>query len=203
MDSQSTVITNVAPIERAARGKCVDVPQRAAYRHDVTIELRPLAPSDAEAQCAGEDELTVRWLTGGYGEVEGTREYIEGLVHNAEAGEGRRAFGIWMSGRMCGYIDFNPDLDDGLEPSDVSLSYGVHPWARGRGAAAEAVRLVCDVLRRDGIGTRAAILVEPENTRSVRVAQKAGFACVRDFTSNRDTKPDGTPKTFSLYLLEL
>jgi RimJ/RimL family protein N-acetyltransferase len=169
----------------------------------VSIEIRPLAPSDAEAQCAGEDELTVRWLTGGYGDVKGTREYIEGLVRNAEAGVGRRAFGMWMSGRLCGYIDYNPDLDGGIEPDDVSLSYCVHPWARGKGAAGEAVRMVCDVLRRDGIGSRAAILVEPENTRSVRVAQKAGFVYVRDFLSSRDRQPDGTPKTFTLYVLDL
>jgi RimJ/RimL family protein N-acetyltransferase len=169
----------------------------------VTIELRPLALSDAEALCAGEDELTVRWLTGGYGEVEGTAEYIEGMVRNAEAAVGKRAFGTWMSGRMCGYIDYNPDLDDGLESDEVSLSYGVYPWARGKGVAVEAVRLVCDRLRQDGIGRRAAILVEPENTRSVRVAQKAGFAYVRDFPSGQNTHSDGTPTTYSLYLLNL
>jgi hypothetical protein len=33
----------------------------------VTIELRPLTRADAAAHCAGEDEQTVRWLTGGYG----------------------------------------------------------------------------------------------------------------------------------------
>jgi RimJ/RimL family protein N-acetyltransferase len=115
----------------------------------------------------------------------------------------RAGFGICLSGQLCGYIDYNPDLDDGLEPDDVSLAYGVHAWARGRGVAVEAVRLTCDVLRRDGIGRRAAILVEPENLRSVRVAQKAGFTYVRDFPSQQDTEPDGTPKTFSLYLLDL
>src|SRR5689334_10656470 len=39
----------------------------------VTVELRPLTAEDAEAHCAGEDELTIRWLTGGYGTVEGTK----------------------------------------------------------------------------------------------------------------------------------
>jgi RimJ/RimL family protein N-acetyltransferase len=181
----------------------LDGERSRAYGRLVTFELRPIAPSDAEAQCAGEDELTVRWLTGGYGEVEGTREFIEGLVRNAEAGVGKRALGMWLSGRMCDYIDFNPDLDDGLEPDEVKVSYAVHPWARGRGVAVEAVGLVCDVLRRDGIGSRAAILVEPENTRSVRVAQKAGFSYVRDFPSNQNTHPDGSPITLSLYLLDL
>lgn len=169
----------------------------------MTIELRPLTAADAEAHCAGEDELTVRWLTGGYGDVEGTIEFFEWLAGNADTGVGKRGFGIWKSGRLCGYIDYTPDLDDGLDPDDVALAYAVHPWARGQGVAVEAVRLICDVLRTDEIGTRAAIRVEPENSASVRVAQKAGFRYVRDFPSNRDTHPDGTPTTFSLYLLDL
>jgi RimJ/RimL family protein N-acetyltransferase len=169
----------------------------------VTIELKPLTAADAEAHCAGEDELTVRWLTGGYGDVEGTIEYFEWLAGNAAAGVGKRGFGIWKAGRLGGYIDYTPDLDDGLDPGDVALAYAVHPWARGQGVAVEAVGLVSEFLRAGGVGTRAAIRVEPENLASVRVAQKAGFRYVRDFPSNRDTLPDGTPTTFSLYLLDL
>jgi RimJ/RimL family protein N-acetyltransferase len=169
----------------------------------VGVELRALTAGDARAHCAGEDELTVRWLTGGYGDVEGTVEYFGWLAGNAVAGVGKRGFGIWTAGRLCGYIDFTPELDDGLQSDDVALAYAVHPWARGRGIAVEAVRLVCDVLRTNGIGTRAAIRVEPENLASVRVAEKAGFRYVREFASNRDTLPDGTPTTFSLYLLDL
>ncbi|MGZ0145668.1 GNAT family N-acetyltransferase [Kribbella sp. WER1] len=167
------------------------------------IELRPLTAADAEAHCAGEDELTVRWLTGGYGDVEGTITYFESLARNAARGVGKRGFGIWKSDRLCGYIDYTPNLDDGLEPDDVSLAYTIHPWARGQGVAVEAVRLICDLLRTNEIGKRAAIRVEPDNIPSVRVAQKAGFKYVRDYQSNRDTQPDGTPTTFSLYLLDL
>lgn len=155
------------------------------------------------AHCAGEDELTVRWLTGGYGDVEGTIEYFEWLESEADAGARKRASGVWLSGRLCGYIDYDPDLDDGIEPEDVSLSYSVHPWARGQGVAVEAVRLICEVLRTNHIGRRAAIRVEPENLRSVRVAEKSGFRYVRDFHSTSDTGPDGTPTTLSLFLLDL
>ncbi|MDX2968050.1 GNAT family N-acetyltransferase [Kribbella solani] len=175
------------------------------------IELRPLTAADAEAHCAGEDEHTVRWLTGGYGDVEGTIEFFNWLAGNAATGAGKRGFGIWKSegragavpARLCGYIDYTPDLADGLDPDDVALAYAVHPWARGQGIAPEAVRLICDVLRANETGTRAAIRVEPGNSASIRVAQKAGFRYVRDFPSNRDTHPDGTPTTFSLYLLDL
>jgi RimJ/RimL family protein N-acetyltransferase len=169
----------------------------------VTIELRPFTASDAEAHCAGEDELIVRWLTGGYGDFEGTIEYIEGQAKQAEAGARKRAFGVWMSGRLCGYIDYDPDLDDGIDDDDVSLSYSVHPWARGQGVAVAAVRLICQALRREQVGRRAAIRVEPENSRSVRVAEKSGFTYIRDFSSSTDKYPDGTPATLSLYVLDL
>lgn len=103
----------------------------------------------------------------------------------------KRGFGVWMPGRLCGYIDYDPDLDDGFEPNDVSLSYAVHPSARGQGVGVEAIRLLCDAIRTDRIGTRAAIRVEPENSASVRVAQKSGFRSVADFPSTIDTHADG------------
>lgn len=175
------------------------------------VELRPLVPADAEAHCAGEDELTVRWLTGDYGTVEQTIEHFDQLTANAAAGVGKRGFGVWVGGRLGGYVDFDPDLDvdfdpdldDGIEADDVNISYCVHPWARGRGVAAESVGLVCAVLRSDGIGARAAIRADPENTASHRVAEKAGFSYVRDFVSATDTHADGRPATLSLFLLDL
>lgn len=169
----------------------------------MAIELRTLTHADAAAHCAGEDDLTVRWLTGGYGTVEGTKGYFDWLTQNAAHRRGKRGFGVWLSGRLAGYVDCDPDNADGLEPDDVSLSYAVHPWARRRGVAVEAVRLICDYIRANEIGTRAAILVEPENEASVRVAEKSGFSYVRDFPSSTDTHDDGTPTTFSLYLLTL
>lgn len=95
------------------------------------------------------------------------------------------------------------DDDDGLQPSDVNISYSVHPWARGNGVAGEAVALICEFIRDRGLGHRAAIKVEPENTASVRVAQKAGFVYSNDFVSGTDTHPDGTAVIFNLYVLDL
>lgn len=169
----------------------------------MVIELRPLRAADAEAHCAGEDDETVRWLTGGYGTVEGTKAYFERRDREVAAGNRKRGLGVWMSDRLCGYVDYDPDHADGMEEQDVNISYAVHPWARGQGVAVEAVRLVCDTIRDTGVGSRAAIKVEPENTGSVRVAEKAGFRYVRDFESSHDTHADGTPKTFRLYLLDL
>jgi RimJ/RimL family protein N-acetyltransferase len=171
--------------------------------HAVIIELRPLTRADAAAHCAGEDEQTVRWLTGGYGTVEGTAAYFDWLARNAVAERGKRGFGVWLDGHLAGYVDCDPDVGDGLEAGVVNVSYAVHPWARGRGVAVEAVRLICAFVGANQIGKRAAIRVEPENEASVRVALKCGFSYVRDFVSTTDTHDDGTPVTLSLYLLDL
>lgn len=165
----------------------------------VPVELRPLTEADVDAHNAGEDELTVRYLTGAPGTVESSLAHVALLARNAAEGRGKRGFGVWLDGRLAGYVDCDPDNTDGLDPGDVNLSYAVHPWARGRGVAAEAVRLICDVVRAERIGARAAIRVEPENLASVRVAEKCGFTWVRSFVSGTDTHPDGTPVTMSLY----
>ncbi|MEV6964404.1 hypothetical protein AB0M47_04745 [Hamadaea sp. NPDC051192] len=60
----------------------------------MTIELRPYSAADTQARCAGDDELTVRWLAGSYRTVEGTIEVFEWLAGNADAGPGKRGFGI-------------------------------------------------------------------------------------------------------------
>lgn len=169
----------------------------------VTIELRPLTRADAAAHCAGEDEQTVRWLTDAYGTVDGAAAYFDWLAGNAAAGQGKRGFGVWLDGRLAGYVDCDPDIADGLEAGDVNVSYAVHPWARRRGVAVEAVRLICAHVRAEQIGTRAAIRVDPENEASVRVARRCGFTYVHDFASTIDSHDDGTPVTLSLYLLDL
>jgi RimJ/RimL family protein N-acetyltransferase len=164
------------------------------------ITLRALTLQEVEAHNAGEDELTVRWLTGGFGTVESTTVHFDRLADNARAGCGKRGFGVCLDGRLAGYVDCDPDLGDGLEPGYVNISYAVHPWARGRGVAAEAVRLICEYVHEHRIGTRAAIRVDPDNHASVRVAEKSGFIYVHDVTSDPDQQRDGTPVTMRLYV---
>lgn len=165
--------------------------------------MAALFEDDAEAHCAGEDEETVRWLTGGYRSIEGTRDYFRMLADNARAGRGKRGFGVWLDGRLAGYVDCDPELSDGLEEGEVNISFGVHPWARGRGVAGEAVRQMCHFVRKQRLGTRAALRVEPENIASIRVAEKSGFTFIREFTSTTDTHPDGTPAVMRLYRRDL
>ncbi|RNI19513.1 GNAT family N-acetyltransferase [Flexivirga caeni] len=167
------------------------------------VTLRPLVEADVDAHNAGEDEETMRWLSGGKGTRESTRRHFAGLAANAARGEGKRGFGIVVDGRLGGYVDCDPAVDDGLDAGEVNVSYAVHPWARRHGVATRAVTLMCDYLRAEGIGTRAALRIEPENVASLGVADRTGFRFVREFTSATDTHPDGTPVTFRLYLRDL
>jgi RimJ/RimL family protein N-acetyltransferase len=166
----------------------------------VKVTLRALTPEDAAAHIAGEDEQTVRWLIGAYSSVDLAVRHFGQLADNVRAGRGLRGFGVCLDGRLAGYVDGNPDVQDGLGPGDVNISYAVHPWARGRGVATESVRLICAYLGEHRIGTRAVIRVEPGNRASVRVAEKSGFAYVHDYVSRTDKHPDGTPVTLRLYV---
>lgn len=163
------------------------------------IELRPLTVADAEAHAAGEDDESVKWLSGGYAPLERVRQYLASLEDNYRRQSGKRGFGVWVDGRLGGYIDFDPEVRDGLAPGDVNIAYSVHPWARRRGVAVEAVNLLCQWMAGRGIGTHAAIRVEPENVASVKVAERAGFDAAGPFISTTDVQADGTPARMFLY----
>ncbi len=167
------------------------------------IELRPLGADDIESHNAGEDEQTVRWLTGGRGTVETTASHFATLADNLAAGRGKRGFGVWLDGALAGYVDCDPGPADGLADGDVNISYAVHPWARGRGVAVAAVELTCGFIREHRIGRRAVIRVEPDNLASVRVAEKAGFRHVGDVESSAELRPDGTPAVLGIHVLDL
>lgn len=167
------------------------------------VTLRPLTEADIATHNAAEDDEIVRWLTGQRGTVESARRHFAELAANAAAGRGKRGFGVCVDGRLAGYVDCDPDNVDGAEPGDVNISYTTHAWARRRGVATQAVSLMCDYLRDHHIGRRAALRIEPENTASRGVAERAGFRFVREFRSVSDTHPDGTAVTFRLYLRDL
>lgn len=139
------------------------------------------------------------WLTGGYGTAETTRRHFELLARNAAEGRGKRGFGVWLDGRLAGYVDCDPDNLDGLTDGDVSISYATHPWARGQGVATAAVEQICDYIHANAIGAAAVIRVEPANQASVRVAEKTQFLFDREIASSTDFDADGTAKKFRLY----
>lgn len=167
------------------------------------VELRTLSTADAQPHNAGEDEETVRWLTGAPSTIDATVAHFEMLAANQERGEGQRGFGVWVDGVLAGYVDCNPAVTDGLRSGEVNITYAVHPWARGQGVARRAVELICAFIRDHHIGTKAAIRVDPANEASIRLAERCGFRLEREFTSATDTHPDGAPAVLRLYLRDL
>ncbi|MFF5705482.1 GNAT family N-acetyltransferase [Streptomyces sp. NPDC012794] len=154
---------------------------------DGTITLSPLRLDDVEAHLAGEDELLVRWLNGGPGTREGVEAYVRHCQEQWDTAGPLRAFGIRTGPDevLAGTIDLR-FAGEGLAPGQVNIAYGLYPCWRGRGLATRAVLLASQYAASEG-GAKAVIQVEPENSASAAVAQRAGFAPCK---STRGT--DGT-----------
>lgn len=86
------------------------------------IELRAFTDADIKAHNAGEDDETVRWLTGRAGTVDSTRRHFARLAENASLGAGKRGFAIWLDDQLAGYIDFDPETNDLPAAGDVNIS---------------------------------------------------------------------------------
>ena len=86
--------------------------------------------------------------------------------------EDRASFAIVdNAGGFVGYAVTGP-ID--REGASAELGYAISPWARGRGHATEALRLLTDWAFADGI-IRATLLIAVSSTASSRVAAKCGY----------------------------
>ncbi|WJY00399.1 GNAT family N-acetyltransferase [Curtobacterium sp. 458] len=163
------------------------------------VSLRALTDADVAAHNAGEDDQTIRWLSGAPSTTLSTRRHFEMLARNARRGAGKRGFGVLLDGELAGYIDFDPDANDLPEPGDVNIAYAVHPWARRQGVATVAIRLLCARLEALGVGRRAIIRAETDNDASVTVARNSGFVHLGDFPALGETGPGGEPVVYSTF----
>ncbi|MGW0291172.1 GNAT family N-acetyltransferase [Streptomyces tuirus] len=109
---------------------------------DGIITLSPLCLDDAEAHLAGEDEMLVRWLSGGPGTREGVETYTRRCRDQWDAAGPLRAFGIRVGteNTLAGTIDLRFVAED-LSPGQVNVAYGLYPSWRGRCLATRAVLL--------------------------------------------------------------
>lgn len=167
------------------------------------VELRALTDADIQAHNAGEDDETVRWLSGRAGTVDSTRRHFAMLAENASRGAFKRGFGIWLEGQLAGYIDVDPDATGLPAAGDVNISYAVHPWARRRAVATTAVLLVCTYIGDEDIGDRAIIRADSRNTASLGVAERCGFRFIAATTSMTGHRADASPVKYVTYALDL
>ncbi len=97
-------------------------------------------------------------------------------------------FGYWLveetaSGKFVGEVGF-ADFKRGLDPSlsgVPEIGWALATDMTGRGYATEAVRAAVDWSDRDRQWGKTICIVKPQNTSSLRVATKCGYADVRRF----------------------
>ena len=105
-------------------------------------------------------------------------------------------FGFWAleekaTGAFAGELGFAEFMRD-LDPPIVGtpeIGWVLSPHAHGRGYATEAVRAAVAWGDVKFNGARTVCLIDPENSASIRVAEKCGYAQARQVTyRNHDTR---------------
>jgi RimJ/RimL family protein N-acetyltransferase len=125
---------------------------------DGVVTLRAPALGDVERLVAARDEEFFKWFGPG-------------------ATGPRPVACVWVDDELVGWVDFDLDPDhDWLEPGEVNVGYFLFAEARGKGYASRAVELLLEHLRRDTEHTVATLLIHPENSRSLALAHRLGFA---------------------------
>ncbi len=151
------------------------------------VALRTLRPDDADDLAAGcDDPLTQRFLQllpSPYTRENALWWISEGAPAAVEAGGWAYGFADPDSDRLLGGGGGRRDHNGSGE-----IGYWVAPWARNRGVATEAARLLADHVLSHGVD-RLVLQTQIENTASQRVAMAAGFTregVARGSGSSRD-----------------
>jgi RimJ/RimL family protein N-acetyltransferase len=152
---------------------------------DGDIALRPFVEDDVPAIVAAcQDPEIPRWTSvpSPYTE-EDARRFVAGL-------EDHHAFAVVDTerGQLLGSVGF--DLE---HHGRGVFGYWVAKEARGRGVASRALRLLARWAVREHGLARLQLIVEPANTASIRVAEKAGFrreALLRSYIELKGTRRD-------------
>ncbi len=142
------------------------------------LVLRPFELSDLDALTPIlADPEVMRFSVSGPWSRERTLRFLQGCV--ADYAEERWGFGLWAvvhkrDAQLIGYCGLSRFADvDGV--AEVEIGFRLAPEYWGRGLATEAVRAVRDYAF-EHLGMRRLIsMIEPENSRSIRVAEKAGM----------------------------
>lgn len=156
---------------------------------DGVVRLRGFRDADAGEHVAGEDAETVRWLSGGISTLDGTRRWIAG--HAAGWRDEGRARCLAVeevaSARLVGMVEARSDIgpDDGVPVGAVNVSYGLYPFARGRGLATRAVELLLAEIASSGVPC-AVIRVDPDNVRSLAVPLRLVFSEVASVVTRHE-----------------
>ena len=136
------------------------------------VVLRPWRDSDVEGARVQHDEEMAYWFD--FPAVVPTAERMQGAIdawRTAYADERRVvSFAVERRGRVVGSVEVRRNAE-----GNGNLSWAVYSEHRGRGTAVRAVRmLVAYAFGELGL-SRVEAYVHPDNTRSLRVATRAGL----------------------------
>lgn len=135
------------------------------------VRLRPWRPDDAGAvHAACQDEQIQRWTQVPVPYRREDAETFVGPVAARTWAEGGALFAVEVDGGLAGSMGLL-HLRDGLG----GVGYWTAPGARGRGWTAEALRVLSRWAIAERGATRLEAVIEPANTGSRRVAERAGF----------------------------
>lgn len=151
---------------------------------DGVVRLRPMSDADIpEVAAACQDAEIQRYTTvpSPYG-LRDARDWMRAGQAGMAAGSELHALIVPEHGADAQPADGSHGLIGsvgiaGLDPLTrrCQAGYWVAPWARGRGAAARAVRLICDYAFAELEVARIELWVEPQNVASRQVAERSGF----------------------------
>src|SRR3954452_7941349 len=151
MSSPSLTLEVCLPLRLVATALCPEL----QVRTDGVVTLRPPRPGDAQVLVEGRDDEFFRWLGPG-----------------AETPSPVAC--VWVDEELVGWIDY--DVERGwLKQGEVNLGYYLFPTARGKGFASRAVEQLLVHLDRETEHTAATVLIDRENERSLRLADRLGF----------------------------
>jgi RimJ/RimL family protein N-acetyltransferase len=158
---------------------------------DGRILLRPWRDADAEAVVAAcQDPDIQRFVPVPVPyTAESGRAFID-ASHRAwaQGTEGRFAVADAATGEVLGAVGLHP-----VRYRRWDVGYWVAPWARRRGVASAAVRLVCAWAMREHDLVRIGLFTDVDNEASQRVALRAGFrreGVLRNWAFHHDTVMD-------------
>jgi RimJ/RimL family protein N-acetyltransferase len=141
---------------------------------DDAIRLRAPAAADVPAiteACQDPDIQYFTFVPVPYGEQD-ARDWVDGAASRAAAGEALSLVIADDRAKLLGTVGLlRPDRGQ----RTIEIGYWVAPWARGRGLAVRAVKLLAPWALRTLDLARVACDVDVDNAASRRVAQRAGF----------------------------
>jgi ribosomal-protein-serine acetyltransferase len=140
----------------------------ANFLVEADIELRALEPRDAVALESLRHGYTAHqneWLYHGT-----AGDFIQSL-HSEYQRSGSLGLGIFERGSLAGILICKVDT----ESRSLSLDYGLGNRFRGRGLVTRGIARVLDHFFEDRHFLEAYVSIDPENLKSIAVAQRLGF----------------------------